>query len=94
MSGAPLDDKAVDPIAGDGLLAALARALSTVNGVLMFAAALAIIAASIVLSESVVVRYLFRAPTYWQDEAATFLLVGATFLTAAFVQERLSLIHI
>jgi TRAP-type C4-dicarboxylate transport system permease small subunit len=29
---------------------------------------------------------LFHSPNYWQDEAAVFLLVGATFMTAAYVQ--------
>jgi len=31
-------------------------------------------------------RYFFNAATYWQDEAAVFLLVGGTFLSTAFVQ--------
>ncbi|MFO1115559.1 MAG: TRAP transporter small permease [Beijerinckiaceae bacterium] len=88
MSGAPIESRADEEIVGDGLTARLARALNAVNWALMFAASIAIVAASVVLSESVVVRYVFHAPTYWQDEAATFLLVGATFLTAAFVQER------
>jgi TRAP-type C4-dicarboxylate transport system permease small subunit len=34
------------------------------------------------------VRFYFKAATYWQDEASVFLLVGATFLTAAYVQSR------
>ena len=34
------------------------------------------------------VRYYFKSATYWQDEAAVFLLVGATFMTAAYVQSR------
>jgi TRAP-type C4-dicarboxylate transport system permease small subunit len=29
---------------------------------------------------------LFHSANYWQDEAAVFLLVGATFMTAAYVQ--------
>lgn len=88
MSGAPIEHRADEKIVGDGLAARLARVLNAVNWALMLAASIAIVAASVVLSESVVVRYVFHAPTYWQDEAATFLLVGATFLTAAFVQER------
>src|SRR4029078_8444247 len=35
---------------------------------------------------SVLVRALFHSANYWQDEAAGFLLVGATFMTAAYVQ--------
>lgn len=88
MSGAPVYRENADLPSGSGLLARLARALSVVNGVIMALAGLAAIAASLVLSYSVVVRYLLHAPTYWQDEAAVFLLVGATFMTAAFVQER------
>ncbi|HEY4069179.1 MAG TPA: TRAP transporter small permease [Burkholderiaceae bacterium] len=46
----------------------------------------ALIAASLVLTYSVVSRYVTKASTDWQDEAAVFLLVGATFLCSAFVQ--------
>jgi TRAP-type C4-dicarboxylate transport system permease small subunit len=31
-------------------------------------------------------RALFHSPNYWQDEAAVFLLVGATFMSSAYVQ--------
>jgi TRAP-type C4-dicarboxylate transport system permease small subunit len=31
-------------------------------------------------------RALFEAANYWQDEASVFLLVGVTFMTAAYVQ--------
>ena len=33
-------------------------------------------------------RALFQSPNYWQDEAAVFLLVGATFMTSAYVQQQ------
>ena len=33
-------------------------------------------------------RYLFRLPSIWQDELAVFLLVGAVFMSAAWVQAR------
>ncbi len=88
MSGAPVYCENADLPAGSGPLARLSRALSGLNNLIMALAGVAAIAASLVLSYSVVVRYLFHAPTYWQDEMAVFLLVGATFLTAAFVQER------
>jgi TRAP-type C4-dicarboxylate transport system permease small subunit len=39
-----------------------------------------------VLTLSVVMRYFLKMPTDWQDEASIFLLVGATFLTGAYVQ--------
>ena len=88
MSGAPVYRENADLPAGDGLLARAARVLAALNTLLMALAGLAAVAASLVLSYSVIVRYALHAPTYWQDEAAVFLLVGATFLTAAFVQER------
>jgi TRAP-type C4-dicarboxylate transport system permease small subunit len=64
------------------------RGLSILNRVIVMLASLALVAASVILSYSVVARYFFKVPTYWQDEASVFLLVGATFLTAAYVQSR------
>ncbi len=69
-------------------VAVLHRALTLLNGVILVVASLALVAASAILSYSVAVRFFFHAPTYWQDEAAMFLLVGATFMTAAYVQSR------
>lgn len=63
----------------DGLLA-------FVNRIIVVVSALAMILACIILSYSVLTRSLFHTATYWQDEAAVFLLVGATFMTAAYVQ--------
>src|SRR6516162_4689918 len=71
---------------GDGFVAALDRTLSFCNNVIVVFAALALIAACVVLSYSVLGRALFQAANYWQDEAAVFLLVGATFMTAGYVQ--------
>ena len=42
--------------------------------------------AALVLTSSVVTRYVLHASTDWQDETAVFCLVGATFLCAAYVQ--------
>ena len=64
----------------------LARALALANRVMVGFGMLALLAASLVLTSSVVTRYLFKASTDWQDETAVFLLVGATFLCGAFVQ--------
>jgi TRAP-type C4-dicarboxylate transport system permease small subunit len=44
------------------------------------------IVTALVLSYSVVMRYFFKVATDWQDEAAVFMLVGATFFCAAYVQ--------
>jgi TRAP-type C4-dicarboxylate transport system permease small subunit len=66
----------------------LARLLSRINDAMAFVGMLALLAASAILTWSVVSRYFLRASTDWQDEAATFCLVGATFLCGAFVQQR------
>ena len=74
--------------ARNGLVAALERALSLTNNIIVVIAAVALIAACAILSYSVLSRALFHAANYWQDEAAVFLLVGATFMTAAYVQQN------
>src|SRR6478672_6169659 len=68
------------------LVAVLGQALALCNNVIVVFAAIALIAACVILSYSVLGRALFHSPNYWQDEAAVFLLVGATFMTAAYVQ--------
>ena len=77
----------------DGVEAALpawlrapARALARINDAMAALGMLALLAASVILTWSVVSRYFLRASTDWQDEAAVFCLVGATFLCGAFVQ--------
>ena len=72
--------------AGNPLVAALERALAFCNNIIVVLAAIALIAACAILSYSVLGRALFHSPNYWQDEAAVFLLVGATFMTSAYVQ--------
>jgi len=88
MMHGPLGDRQQfsKAVAGNALVAALERILSLCNKVIVVFAALALIAACIVLSYSVLGRALFQAANYWQDEAAVFLLVGATFMTAGYVQ--------
>ena len=73
---------------GHSPVAALERALSFCNNVIVVFAALALIAACVILSYSVLGRALFHSANYWQDEAAVFLLVGATFMTSAYVQQQ------
>ncbi len=46
----------------------------------------ALLAASLILTYSVVSRYFFKAATDWEDEAAVFCIVGAVFLASAYVQ--------
>jgi TRAP-type C4-dicarboxylate transport system permease small subunit len=84
----PLPDRndSFSAVTGNGPVAALERALSFCNAIIVVLAALALIAACGILSYSVLGRALFHSPNYWQDEAAVFLLVGATFMTSAYVQ--------
>ncbi|MDZ5650400.1 TRAP transporter small permease [Nitrospirillum sp. BR 11828] len=63
------------------LLAWTNRAIATV-------AAMAVVAAGGVMTEEAIARYFLHQAADWQDEAAIFLLVGATFLSAAYVQSR------
>jgi TRAP-type C4-dicarboxylate transport system permease small subunit len=64
----------------------LAQALQLVNQAMVVLGMVALLVASCVLTYSVVSRYVMKASTDWQDEAAVFCLVGATFLCGAFVQ--------
>ena len=64
----------------------LARALVLVNRGVMVLGMIALLASALILTSSVVTRYLMHASTDWQDEASVFCLVGATFLCSAFVQ--------
>ena len=87
----PLGDRErslLRPAAGNVVVAAFEGMLSFLHGVIILLAALALIAACVVLSYSVLGRALFAAANYWQDEAAVFLLVGATFMTAGYVQSQ------
>jgi TRAP-type C4-dicarboxylate transport system permease small subunit len=87
MHGPLPDQKDLTSVAtSNPLVAMLGQALSLCNNVIVFCAAIALIAACAILSYSVIGRALFHSANYWQDEAAVFLLVGATFMTAAYVQ--------
>jgi TRAP-type C4-dicarboxylate transport system permease small subunit len=69
------------------LLRPLARALALVNRAMTALGMLALVVAAGILTSSVVSRYFLHASTDWQDEAAVFCLVGATFLCGAYVQD-------
>jgi TRAP-type C4-dicarboxylate transport system permease small subunit len=90
MMHGPLGDREnlSEAATNNSIVAAFERTLSLINKILVFLAAIALIAACAVLSYSVLGRALFHAANYWQDEAAVFLLVGATFMTAGYVQSR------
>src|SRR6476469_6359419 len=88
MMHGPLPDQKdySDTATSNALVAALQRGLAFCNSIIVVVAGVALIAACIILSYSVLGRALFHSPNYWQDEAAVFLLVGATFMTSAYVQ--------
>jgi TRAP-type C4-dicarboxylate transport system permease small subunit len=90
MMHGPLPDRDYTPdaVASTGLVAASERILGRCHQVIVFLAAIAMIAACAILSYSVLGRALFQSPNYWQDEAAVFLLVGVTFMTSAWVQQQ------
>jgi TRAP-type C4-dicarboxylate transport system permease small subunit len=71
-----------------GALGVIERASRLVNRLIMGLGGLALFAACLVLSYSVVIRYVLHEPTEWQDEMAVFLIVGATFGSAAAVQAK------
>jgi TRAP-type C4-dicarboxylate transport system permease small subunit len=64
------------------------RVMSVVNKSLVLLGSLALMAAALILSYSVMSRGLFHAANDWQDEAALFCLVGVTFLCSSYVQEK------
>lgn len=71
-----------------GLLGAAQVVLGVLNGAMAVLSALAIAAAGAVLTWEVAGRYFFSIPSDWQDELSTFLLIGATFASAAWIQAR------
>ncbi|MBB6250654.1 TRAP transporter small permease [Nitrospirillum iridis] len=86
MRAAGLETKRPKGTAGPIRLAG--KALDWTNRVIATVAAVAVVAAGIVMTEEAMVRYFLRQAADWQDETAIFLLVGATFLSAAYVQSR------
>ncbi len=60
--------------------------LGSVNFVVVLVSSVALVAASLVLTYSVVTRYFLHYSTDWQDETAVFLIVGAVFMSAAAIQ--------
>jgi TRAP-type C4-dicarboxylate transport system permease small subunit len=85
LSGQAGAGAAIDPATPRWLLP-LARAIALANRAMIGFGMLALLGASLVLTSSVITRYVWKASTDWQDETAVFLLVGATFLCGAFVQ--------
>jgi len=64
------------------------RLLGYLNRAIVVLSSIALVVASCVLTYSVVLRYFSPQPTDWQDEFSVFLLIGVTFLSAAWVQSQ------
>jgi TRAP-type C4-dicarboxylate transport system permease small subunit len=82
---------AIPPVADvprRGVLGAVQSALGAINTVLAVLSAIAVAAAGVVLTWEVIGRYFFAIPSDWQDELSTFLLIGATFGAASWIQAR------
>ena len=86
MSHPGFDPRPPAASAGSPLLAFCERAMAAVNRAMLLPCMLALLAAAGILTYSVLARYFFKISTDWQDEASVFLLVGATFLSGAYVQ--------
>jgi TRAP-type C4-dicarboxylate transport system permease small subunit len=74
--------------AGGRRAVALIVLVRRINALAALASGIAIGLAGCVLTWEATSRYLFKIASDWQDESAIFLLVGATFLSAPWVQER------
>jgi TRAP-type C4-dicarboxylate transport system permease small subunit len=70
-----------------GVIGRASAWLRVVNQTAAAIGAIATGAAACVLTWEATARYLFKIPSDWQDEVTVFLLVGATFLSAGWVQE-------
>jgi TRAP-type C4-dicarboxylate transport system permease small subunit len=86
----PSDRPLAEPAAHStaGFVGASDRLMRWVNRAALFCAMLALVGGALILTYSVGSRYFFHANTDWQDEAAVFCLVGATFVCGAWVQAQ------
>ncbi len=71
-----------------GILGGINRLMKGLNTAIMFVSSIALLGASLILCSSVFLRYFLKIATDWQDEMSVFLLVGATFMCAAYVQSQ------
>ncbi|MES2069508.1 MAG: TRAP transporter small permease [Pseudomonadota bacterium] len=67
-------------------LAGVQDVLNWVNLAIVRVGMAAMLFTALILTYSVIVRYFFKIPTDWQDEASVFMLIGVTFFSAAYVQ--------
>ncbi len=71
-----------------GALGLAQSLLDRVNALAAILGGLAMGAAGLVLTWEVVGRYFLKIASDWQDELSAFLLLGATFMSAGWVQRR------
>jgi len=71
-----------------GAVGSVERVISLLNQFIVLIASIALVAASLVLTYSVIVRYFLKISTDWQDEMSVFLIIGAVFMSAAAIQAR------
>jgi TRAP-type C4-dicarboxylate transport system permease small subunit len=64
------------------------KVLDLLNRAIVFLSAIALVLAACVLTYSVVLRYFSPEPTDWQEEFSVFLLIGVSFMSAAWVQSQ------
>jgi TRAP-type C4-dicarboxylate transport system permease small subunit len=84
----PLDVSASGDARPAGVLGLAQAGLDVVNVAMAFLSAVAILVAGGVLTWEVIGRYFLGIASDWQDELSTFLLIGATFASAAWTQAR------
>ena len=88
LAHAEIDGGSVPDVPRTGVAGAAQTVMDALNGLLAVISALAIAGAGGVLTWEVVGRYFLSIPSDWQDELSTFLLIGATFGSAAWTQAR------
>ena len=64
------------------------KLLGYLNRAIVVLSAVALVLAACVLTYSVVLRYFTPEPTDWQDEFSVFLLIGVSFMAAAWVHSQ------
>ena len=84
--GFELEGRKVQAPPAAGVLGMMFKLQARVNGFVVTLSMIAMLVACFILTSSVVLRYFLKIPTDWQDEASVFLLIGAVFMSGAFVQ--------
>ena len=85
---APVADAPLTDVPRAGALGAVQAVMTAINAMLAVASAIAVAVAGAVLTWEVIGRYWLGLASDWQDELSTFLLIGATFGSAAWTQAR------